>query len=119
MYCVLVERSQMYLLDGELLPEAASLLDPEHGGGEGARQRVLAYQAQARCLHARFSRLRGGQFSLRALCSGQDKEIKEEIIGREKGNERDKKKHAVRCTVYRPTHVVSVFCRACYRSNLR
>jgi hypothetical protein len=63
---VLVERSKMYLLDGELLPEAASLLDPEHGGGEGARQRVLAYQAQARCLHARFSRLIGGQFSLRA-----------------------------------------------------
>ena len=49
----------MYLLDGELLPEAASLLDPEHGGGEGARQRVLAYKAQARCLHARFSRLTG------------------------------------------------------------
>jgi hypothetical protein len=65
----------MYLLDGELLPEAASLLDPEHGGGEGARQRVLAYEAQARGLHARFSRLTGrGQFSLRAYRIRKERE---------------------------------------------
>ena len=49
--------TEFHLLDSELLPEAATFLDSEHRGGEGSREGMLAYKAQPRRLHARFSRL--------------------------------------------------------------
>jgi hypothetical protein len=63
---------------------------------------VLAYQAQARCLHARFSRLTQGSVLFARL---QDKERKGGVIGREK----DKKKDAVLCTLYSILHNVVYF----------
>ncbi len=73
-----------YLLNSELLPEAAPLLDPEHGGGEGARERVLADEAQARRLHARLSRL-PGPFSLHRSQGVGKREGVDELIRKGKG----------------------------------